>query len=747
MQCQSIYKGAQNMLREAAGFRLKPLTRLTLAALWAAGAQAAYAQSAATPGASAQISGDLGAVQSTAAADGAAATKSSQAKRESAPAQAPAQGSLKATEPQSIIDRHYIENNTTPSASYADIVNIAPSVETIDPSGPGLMEASKVSIRGFQDGQYNVTFDGIPFGDSNDFTHHSTSFFTSQQIGSVTVDRGPGEANQIGFATFGGTISVDSKDPSLTPGFTVLGSYGSWATALAGVEYNSGVMQNWGDARVMVGATYTDSNGALSNTPQRRQNIYFKLEKPLGADTLLTVYANYNNLHQNDSSGATAQQIKTFGPNFGLSGNPDSQAYYGYNFDKINTDFEYVDLRTRIAQWLIDNKVYTYAYYHNGFNGTDPNGETPNGTSFGKTDVPGIEMNNNYRAWGDILSAEHELGPGTLQLGTWITYQTNFRDKFNVDDTLNFAFLKWKYQMQDQFTTLEPYVQYEWKLPQYGLTITPGIRYVSFDRHIETPMNQTTGQPLDYSHDWDKALASATVHEQITSRWSAYFQFAQGFLAPNLNVLYVNNPTVSGQPDPEQTNNYQIGTVYKSERLTFDADLYYIDFLNAVTSETIGGETIFSNAGGAVYKGVETEGTFVLGEGFSLYGNLTFNSAKQKSTGDWMPNAPKMTAAAGLLYERGPLTGSAIMKFVGRSYGDVNDTQAIGGYAVTNLSLGYTVKNLSPWTRTTRFGLELDNVFNRTSINGLAGYTAADGTPLYWTIPGRAVFGTISTTF
>jgi len=47
----------------------------------------------------------------------------------------------------------------------------------------------------------------------------------------------------------------------------------------------------------------------------------------------------------------------------------------------------------------------------------------------------------------------------------------------------------------------------------------------------------------------------------------------------------------------------------------------------------------------------------------------------------------------------------------------------------------------------TRIGFQIDNLFNRTSIDALAGFTAADNTPLYWTIPGRAFIGTLSTDF
>lgn len=715
---------------------VRPLTRLLLASFCATGAQLSFAQA----------SGDLGAVQSTASSTSSASDSVTPSNSQTAPAQAPTQGSLSATEPKSIINQNYIRNSTAPTSNYSDILQIAPSVSSINPNGSGLMETQSLTIRGFQDGQYNVTFDGIPFGDSNDFTHHSTSFFNAQTIGGIAVDRGPGDASQVGFATFGGTVAISSIEPTLTPAFSVLGSYGSWSTWLSGAQFNTGDLQQLGDVRAVVGYDHVSSNGYLDNAGQRRDNVYFKLEKPIGDDTLLTFYADYNRIHQNVSLGATAAQIHQFGPDFALNGNPASQAFSGYNFDRINTDFEYLGLKTKLGGWSIDNTLYTYGYYHDGFNGLDPNGETPNGTAFGPNNVPGQQIANNYRAFGDIVKAEHRFGPGNLQFGAWLTRQTNFRDNLDVDDTLNFALLQTNFSLNDTLLTFQPWVQYEWQLP-HGLTITPGVKYVSFNRSIDSQLNQGTGLPADFSHTWTKVLPSLTVHEQINSNWSAYAQYAQGFLAPNLNVFFVPNASVSGQPDPEQTDNYQIGTTFKTDRFTVSADIYYINFRNAVTSTTIGGNTIFSNAGGAYYKGVETEGTFYAGYGFSLYGNLTFNSAKQKGTDAWLPNAPQSTAAFGVIYDKGPLHGSVITKFVGHQFGTTGNQQPIGGFAVTNLAGAYTIKSPTKWMHNTRLGFEIDNLFNRTSIDALAGFTVANNTPLYWTIPGRAFIATLSTDF
>ena len=102
------------------------------------------------------------------------------ARRVSALTQAPTDSSLTTRQPQSVISLEYIANNIAPTADYATIANIAPSVANVETNGPGLSEAKHTTIRGIDDGGYNVTFDGIPFGDYNTFTHHTTSYFPAK---------------------------------------------------------------------------------------------------------------------------------------------------------------------------------------------------------------------------------------------------------------------------------------------------------------------------------------------------------------------------------------------------------------------------------------------------------------------------------------------------------------------------------------------------------------------------------------
>ena len=92
--------------------------------------------------------------------------------------------------PKTEITTTFIKNFIAPTSDFAEVVNYAPGTFSTNPNGVGLGQG-KTFFRGFSDGQYTITFDGIPFEDTNSPTHHSWASFPSQWISSTDFDRSP----------------------------------------------------------------------------------------------------------------------------------------------------------------------------------------------------------------------------------------------------------------------------------------------------------------------------------------------------------------------------------------------------------------------------------------------------------------------------------------------------------------------------------------------------------------------------
>lgn len=267
------------------------------------------------------------------------------------------------------------------------------------------------------------------------------------------------------------------------------------------------------------------------------------------------------------------------------------------------------------------------------------------------------------------------------------------------------------------------------------------MRYSYFDRNVNSQVNVKTGNPQIYDNTFESVLPSFNANYVITPSWAAYAQIAKGFLAPNENFFNTVTPATTNLA-PQQTWNYQFGTTWQTPNWSVSADAYYIDFSNLITSHNVGSQTVYFNSGGATYKGVEADATYLLGDGFGVYGNGSYNRAKD-SNGAWLPNTPEATGALGLMYNNTGYYGSIMGKWIGGRYGDVG-TQWLSPYATIDMAGGFDLSQLNSALNETWIKVQLNNLADTNKIFALAGYTANLGTPLYWTVPGRSVFVSIS---
>lgn len=676
--------------------------------------------------------------------------------RTSAQTTALTDSTLETLQPQSVISLDYIANNVAPGADYATIVNIAPSVSNVETNGPGLSEAKHTTMRGIDDGGYNVTFDGIPFGDYNSYSHHTTSYFPAKLIGRVVIDRGPGTASSIGLATFGGTMALYSKDPRTQLSFVPTLSFGSWDTKLYHFEGNTGLLPSLKNGSAIASYQRMETDGYRTNADMVRDTYYFKYLQPIGRNTTLSILSSVNKITFGNPGTVTQQQIDSFGRNFGLKDNNAANKLdllnRRYNYQHKDADFEDIGLQTSLGNgWKLDNKVYTYSYN----NASHEKPKVGSGAAAGT--MLGSLKQNEYRTIGDSFSIVNESELGTFKAGVWHDFTKNHRYTYGVNydttgadaiDLTPTALYKapapggnpltlpgqigynYKYLLVDKDSTFQPFAEYEWRVTP-DLIVNAGVKYMKFTRDFNAVVNQTSGrQALIATRTDSDTTPSLSARYSIRKDWSAYAQFSQGFMILSEgNSFYVDNSRLSSiDVKPQLSTNYQVGTVFKQDRFNADADVYWVDFKNYAyngPSDSSGDPLYYGIAQGAYYSGAEAQATYYVGNGLSMYANGSINNAKFKKSKIDVPTVPKHTAACGFTYNQGGFVGSLAAKYVAgwAVYDNVTNPDIAGGgvsrradsasYTLADASVGYSLKFRNNFLRSVKVRLQVSNLFDR----------------------------------
>ncbi len=715
---------------------------------------------------------------------------------------APEGNTLEADSAKTEVTSDFIRNFMSPLADYSEYVNYAPGTFSLNPNGIGLGQGSTY-YRGFQDGQYTMTFDGIPFEDTNTPTHHSWANFPSGWTDAVDFDRSPGLASNFGPTNFGGSINLKSPQLYPDPDIRATMTYGSWNTRLLQLDGDSGFFGPGSRNSFLWDIQQLLSDGYQTYNRQKRVAGYGKYQYRVSDRSSLTLYGGLVDIWTNTpkTTNPTRAQVAEFGDNYLLdgtsflpNGTPDPY-YYGYAFYHVQTDFEYAAYNADLGGgWKFDTKLYTTRYWNKQFY---QNGATVN---LSANKPSGVDKLNGYRHAGDTAILSKESKWGVFRTGVW--YDWAYTDRYQVPSNILTQLDTPLGNFHEHFITqsTQPFAEFEWH-PAPRLVVTVGVKDANYamtlnqyqdngktvgclggtlTTQIGTGIPVCIGGPQFVTHsvDYNSWLPNIASRYYLKSSWSVYAQWAEGSVIPPSSVFDVPNGQVQVPPKPTLAKTYQIGSVMKHRRWTLDADAYYIHFQNAYDTYTDPDteEPVSVATGPTNTKGVEAESNVIIGRGFSVYANGTLGSAKYQTGryfpngGLWVADAPKNVETISLFWRHADWDAGLVDKRVGTMYNDnttlnylingisipypVDEAIKIAPFNLVNVFVNYTIKNGS-WFRGSKIGLAVNNLANSHNLVGVTPAIAPTASAPYVQspndllnlLPGRSVMVTFTAGF
>lgn len=600
---------------------------------------------------------------------------------------APVKSLLDAASARTEITSTYIAEYTTPVTDFADIIQAAPGTVSYTTNGVGNGQA-KFFFRGFVDDDWTMTWDGVPFNDSNDPSHHSWAYVPAAAIGYVDFDRSPGTASDVGPSNFGGSIHFFS--PKLEDASHVHAEVttGSWNTIQVLGDINSGAFLK-GRAHFWLNGDYQSSDGYQTYSPKQDVAATAKFDYKFSDQTYFSLIGTNIIVDANTNNDPTRRQLFHHGDNY-LYDNTQMNAaydststfhydpqYYKYSVYHVPTFFDIATFNHDFGKgWKVDTKTYTYGYSNHQHyqNNTDQDLVTDSiltkvvnevvggddqlaGPTYKKKPT-GVDKLNQYVRVGNIAAVSYASKWGVARFGNWYEHTDTHRYQILTDpltwvDSPYLANVKFK----EQFNTIawQPYAEFQLvSIPKW--TITAGLKDAYFDMALtqqadggskvgnlgcaSTSLISNCTAVAKHEHSYNSVLPSVEANYRVNNTWSAYGQYGRGTIAPFSSVFDVAGAQVAVAPPPTIASTYQAGTVVKLNRIAFDADAYHIHFQNVYSTYTVPSNCNCDAAGFSYYyanpdsntNGFEAEGNVAITKSLAFNANGTFGVAKYEAS-------------------------------------------------------------------------------------------------------------------
>ncbi|WP_396211109.1 TonB-dependent receptor [Flavobacterium sp.] len=612
------------------------------------------------------------------------------------------------------------------------LMNYLPSVVTTSDAGNGFGYTG-IRVRGSDATRVNVTINGIPYNDSES---HGTFWVNmpdfASSVESLQLQRGVGTSTN-GSGAFGASLNMLTDSYSQKSAGEISNSFGSFNSRKHTVKFSSGLMNDHFELAGRV--SNLKSDGYIDRASSDLKS-YFLQGTYVGKTTLLKalVFGGTEKTYQswNGIDGETLKTDRTFNSAGIFTDENGNERFYDNETDNYQQDHYQLHWNEKITENWSTNLAFHYTkgkgYFENYKEDAD---FTDYGLKIDLTQVVtttdlirqkwldndfyGATFSTNYKkdkldfilggGWNKYLGDHFgkviwARNASTSELGD--TYYDNYG--YKTDGNI---FTKANYQLTKK------------------VSIFGDLQY----RRVNYKANGVQENYLNETFHFFNPKTGLTYLANTNNEF--YFSFAVANREPNRNDYESGIQPNGGQAaKPEKLNDFELGWRYNSNKVKFNANLYYMlykDQLILTGNLDDVGNPIRSNSEKSYRLGLEIDATIALSKQLLVRPNITLSENRNQDLNVAGENFGNKTIA----FSPGIVGGNSIVfqpfeslqinwlsKFVGEQYmNNIESPEAkLESYFVNDLNITYEYKTKSVFKSIVFSGL-VNNILDKKYVS------------------------------
>lgn len=660
----------------------------------------------------------------------------------------------------SIIDQEIIKRQHT-GMDIPFLLGLTPSLVETSEAGNGI-GYTNMRIRGTDANRINVTIDGIPLNDPE-----SQKVFwvnlpdIASSVDNIQVQRGVGTSSN-GPASFGATVSMETKMPENEPFVGVNGSFGSFNTSKMTLAAGSGLLN--GNFAVQMRISDLGSDGYVYRTGSEHRSAMITTTYRTSTSLL-----KLNIIHGKEHTG------------IGWWGNPREMLDVDRRYNPAGEYYDSLGVRK-----FYDNESDNYVQTHFQLSW---NRVVKDNLSFSLAAFYTIGEGYYEEYKDDALLADYGILPASVNKTDLVRQKWMSNDYLGTIYSLKYSKgkIEWviggtaNYFAGDHFGKIiwteagEPMADnYQWYLNRgdkgeasiYGkgeimisdrLSVYGDFQYRFASYKMRGPDDDF--KLLDQNHLFNFFNPKAGIFYSLNDKQDIYLSFSVGNREPTRSDYKEAAGDITATPEPERLYDLEFGHSLEAAKVSTNLNLYamiYDDQLVPTGELSSTGYSIMTNVEKSYRIGAE------IGAGIKPWKFLRWNVGATLSrnkiidfveyytdynTGDWSESylskklgkvdiaySPNIISTSDInIIVSSPLELHFISKFVGRQYFDntMSKDRMLEPYFVNNVSVSWnpTVK----FAREFSLQLAVNNIFNKKYIsNAYGGNWYEDGRENTW---------------